>query len=147
MNQRNRQDIGWIHMKLKDLSFQFSQRQKCCPPKQLFNLSFNNHCLTKSREIYLDSDVFVKLFDTGNQPRKRRFCQYFLEVDIYPWKKHTGAGSLDSLQPIDHDNHYNPLRRTRTSRLRLNPWVRYGAMQPPGFWSPPLCDHHQSRSQ
>lgn len=66
MNQRNGQDIGWIHTKIKDLSFQFNQQQKRCPPKQLFKLSFNNHFLLKSREIYFESDVFVKMFDIEN---------------------------------------------------------------------------------
>lgn len=73
MNQKNGQDIGWIHMKLKDLSFQFNHQQKYCSPKQLFKLSFNSHVPIKSREIYLESFVFVKLFDMGDQPRKRRF--------------------------------------------------------------------------
>lgn len=117
-------------MKLKDLSFQFNQQQKCCPPKQLFKLSFNNHFLLKSRQIYLESDVFVKLSDIGNQPRKRRFQHDFLELDLYTWIE---AHSFDS--SITHRP--SPVENKNLSGLRLSPWVGHGATQPTRFLNSP----------
>lgn len=123
-------------MKLKDLSFEFSDTKVVATHNSKTSFSWTSPSSYQSSQIYIESDTFAKawvstVWNFKSTEKNKILALLFRAEHLLLDRSTQELEGLAVWQPTDHLQLRRPDKRL--SGLKLSPWIGYQITQPPRF--------------